>query len=97
MPRIAAWLMLRSTIPTVFAPVIRTFLGSIAHPTQSLCTLRGRRYRRLTQHSLPGGPLRPYPNRSCTGWMAPALLGAFRNLLAQLESQNLMQILVGRA
>jgi hypothetical protein len=28
--------------------------GSITHPTQPLCTLRVRRYRRLTQHSLPG-------------------------------------------
>jgi hypothetical protein len=28
--------------------------GSITHPTQPLCTLRGRRHRRLTQHSLPG-------------------------------------------
>src|SRR3954463_11368019 len=25
-----------------------------------------------TQHSLPGGPLRPYPCRSFTGWNAPA-------------------------
>src|SRR4051794_4594022 len=25
-----------------------------------------------TQHSLPGGPLRPYPCRSSTGWNAPA-------------------------
>ncbi len=32
------------------------FRGSIAHPAQSLFTLRGRRRRRnLTQHSLPGG------------------------------------------
>jgi len=28
--------------------------GSITHPTQLLCTLRGRRCRRLMQHSLPG-------------------------------------------
>jgi hypothetical protein len=28
--------------------------GSITHPTQPLCTLRGRRRRRLTQHLLPG-------------------------------------------
>src|SRR5258708_24004173 len=28
--------------------------GSVTHPTQPLCTLRGRRCRRLTQHSLPG-------------------------------------------
>ena len=31
--------------------------GSIPHPTHQLCTLRVRRHRRLTQHSLPGGPL----------------------------------------
>jgi len=41
---------------------------------QLLCTLRGRRYRRLTQHSLPSDPLRPYSDRSCTGWTAPAIL-----------------------
>jgi hypothetical protein len=34
------------------------FRGSIPHPTQQLCTLRGRRYRRFTQHSLPGDSLR---------------------------------------
>ena len=44
-----------------------TFRGSIPHPMQSLCTLRVRRCRRLTQHSLPGGPLRPYLDRTCTG------------------------------
>ena len=54
--------------------------GSITNPTQLLCTLRGRRYRRLTQHSLPGGPLWPYPGRSFTGWTAPAFVGAFRKL-----------------
>src|SRR5215831_16771513 len=53
-PRIAALLILRSTIETVSAPAICPFRGSITHPTQPLCTLRGRRYRQLTQHSLPG-------------------------------------------
>src|SRR2546428_7082699 len=57
MPRITALLMLRSTIETASAPAISPFRGSITHPTQSLCTLRGRRCRRLTQHSLPGGLL----------------------------------------
>jgi hypothetical protein len=33
----------------------QNFRGSISHPTQLLCTLRGRRRRRATQHSLPGG------------------------------------------
>src|SRR5437899_11269287 len=46
--------MLRSTIETASAPAICPFRGSITHPTQPLCTLRGRRRRRLTQHSLPG-------------------------------------------
>lgn len=58
MPRISALLMLRSTISTVSAPATCLFRGSITNPTQLLCTLRGRRYRRLTQHLLPGGPLR---------------------------------------
>src|SRR5271169_4760984 len=78
-PRISALLMLRSTISTVSAPATCLFRGSITNPTQLLCTLRGRRYRRLTQHLLPGGPLRPYPDRSCTGWTAPAFVGAFGN------------------
>src|SRR6516162_6341722 len=79
-PRISALLMLRSTISTVSAPATCLFRGSITNPTHLLCTLRGRRYRRLTQHLLPGGPLRPYPDRSCTGWTAPACVGAFGEL-----------------
>src|SRR5712691_2982735 len=57
MPRITALLMLRSTPTTVSAPAKNPFRGSITHPTQPLCTLRGRRCRRLTQHSLPGSLL----------------------------------------
>jgi hypothetical protein len=38
-----ALLMLRSPIETVSAPAISPFRGSITHPTQQLCTLRGRR------------------------------------------------------
>jgi hypothetical protein len=33
---------------------ITSWKAPITHPTQSLCTLRVRRRRRLTQHSLPG-------------------------------------------
>ena len=54
MPRITALHMLRSTMTTVSAPANSSFRGSIPHPTQPLCTLRVRPYRRLTQHSLPG-------------------------------------------
>src|SRR5215470_17510270 len=57
MPRITALLMLRSTISTVSAPATCLFRGSITNPTQLLCTLRGRRCRRLTQHLLPGALL----------------------------------------
>ena len=79
LPRVAALLMLRSTISTVSAPATYPYRGSITQPIQLLCTLRGRRCRRLTQHSLPGGPLRPCPDRSFAGWTAPALAGAFGN------------------
>ena len=58
MPRITASHMLRSTMKTVSAPASSSFRGSLPHPTQPLCTLRVRRRRRLTQHSLPGGLLR---------------------------------------
>jgi hypothetical protein len=57
MPRITAPPILRSTMMTVSAPAVRSFRGSLPHPTQPLCTLRVRRYRHLTQHSLPGGSL----------------------------------------
>jgi hypothetical protein len=53
-PRLAAMSMLRSTLCTVSAPATYPLRGSITHPTQPLCTLRGRRRCRLTQHSLPG-------------------------------------------
>jgi hypothetical protein len=49
--------MLRSTMKTVSALTSSSFRGSLPHPTQPLCTLRVRRRRRLTQHSLPGGLL----------------------------------------
>ena len=49
--------MLRSTFETASAPAAYIFRGSIRHPTQSLCMLRGRRCRRLTQHLLPGALL----------------------------------------
>jgi hypothetical protein len=57
-------------------PAIWIFRGSLTHPTQSLCTLRGPHCCRLTQHSLPGGLL----GLTWTG-LAPAdrasFLGAF--------------------
>src|SRR6266516_6127114 len=57
MPRVSALHMLRSTMKTISAPANSSFRGSLPHPTHQLCTLRVRRHRRLTQHSLPGGLL----------------------------------------
>jgi len=56
-PRITALHMLRSIMKTISAPASSSFRGSLPHPTQPLCTLRVRRRRCLTQHSLPGGLL----------------------------------------
>src|SRR5438093_9480192 len=57
MPRITALHMLRSTMKTVSDPASSSFRGSLPHPMHPLRTLRVRRHRRLTQHSLPGGLL----------------------------------------
>src|SRR6202035_5117997 len=57
-PRMTVQPMLRSITNTISAPTSRRFRGSITHPTQQLCALRGRRDRRLTQHSPPAGSLR---------------------------------------
>jgi hypothetical protein len=45
---------LRAHIPAQAGPANSSFRGSLPHPTHPLCTLRVRRRRRLTQHSLPG-------------------------------------------
>jgi hypothetical protein len=97
LPRISALLMLRSTLPTVSAPAAYPFRGSITHPTQLLCTLRGRRCRRLTQHSLTGGPLRPYPDRSFTGWTAPAWLAPSGSWVNRLIEPTAGKIIIDRA
>src|SRR5712691_6139651 len=51
------------------------FRGSIAHPTQSLCTLRTRR-RRRPRNTRYRAPATAYPDRSLTGRNTPALPGA---------------------
>jgi len=60
-----------STLRTVSASASYAFRGSIAHPTQSLCTLRRGRHlpRRNTRYQAGATP---YLHRSSTGWTAPA-------------------------
>jgi hypothetical protein len=54
---------------------ISSFRGSIAHPAESLCTLRARR-RRRPRNTRYRAPATAYPCRSSTGWIAPASPGA---------------------
>ena len=74
-PRMAAPDMLPSTLLTVSASAASPFRGSIAHPSQSLCTLRRGRHlpRRNTRYQAGATP---YLGRTCTGWNAPASPGA---------------------
>jgi hypothetical protein len=98
MPRITALHMLRSTMKTVSAPASSSFRGSLPHPTQPLCTLRVRRHRRLTQHSLPGdllgltwAGLAP-ADRASFAWRLPLfdhLVGAQQERLRDRQTEGL--------
>src|SRR5215472_14739670 len=52
-----------------FSSARRACIGSSCPPSPT-----------TTQHSLPGGPLRPYLGRTFTGWIAPAWPGARASL-----------------
>ena len=76
-PRIAVPHILPSTFLTASAPALLSISWLNRHPMQSLCTLRGRRCRRLTQHSLPGallglpGPIFHRLDYTSFGWRLP--------------------------
>ena len=57
MSRITTLHILRSAISDSLRSRGFIVSGSLTHPTQPLCTLRVRRCRRLTQHSLPASSL----------------------------------------
>jgi hypothetical protein len=71
-PRITVPHMLPSTIMTGSASA--TLSISRLNPTPQRIAVYASQLPSptTTQHSLPGGPLRPYPCRSPTGWNAPA-------------------------
>src|SRR5713226_9190986 len=60
------------------------FRGSIAHPTQSLCTLRTRR-RRRPRNTRYRAPATAYPDRSLTGRTTPAYLAHKQSIKPQRE------------
>src|SRR5215208_7814579 len=71
-PRITVPHMLPSTIMTGSASA--TLSISRLNPTPQRIAVYASQLPSptTTQHSLPGGPLRPYPCRSFTGWNTPA-------------------------
>src|SRR3981081_44760 len=60
------------------------FRGSIAHPTQSLCTLRTRR-RRRPRNTRYRAPATAYPDRSLTGRTTPAYLAHKQSISLRKE------------
>src|SRR3979490_561889 len=58
------------------------FRGSMAHPTQSLCTLRARR-RRRPRTTRYRAPATAYPDRSLTGRTTPVFLAHKQSIKPQ--------------
>ena len=71
-PRITVPHMLPSTIMTGSASATLSISRLIPTPQRIAVYASQLPSPTTTQHSLPGGPLRPYPCRSSTGWNAPA-------------------------
>jgi hypothetical protein len=64
--------MLPSTEPTVSAPTMLCLSWLIPTPHMTAVYASRPPSPTAAQHSLPGGPLRPYLGRTFTGWIAPA-------------------------
>jgi len=63
------------------------FRGSMAHPTQSLCTLRTRR-RRRPRNTRYRAPATAYPDRSLTGRTTPAFLAHKQSISPRKERMD---------
>src|SRR5712664_4169655 len=74
---------------------ISVFRGSITHPTGSLCTLRTRRCRRL-RNTHYRAPATAYPDRSSTGWIAPAFLAHKQSRPSFLALDCFAEPVIGR-
>ncbi|MGY4285577.1 hypothetical protein ACVWXO_004797 [Bradyrhizobium sp. LM2.7] len=72
-PRITGPHMLPSTLLTASASASFCLSRLNSHPTASLCTLRCRR-RRRHRNTHYRAPATAYPDRTSTGWTAPACL-----------------------
>src|SRR5688572_19704091 len=75
-PRMTVRNMLPSTFSTVSAPA-GLYLSRLNNPLHMIAVYASPWSSPSTpQHSLPGDPLRSYPGRTSTGWIAPASPGA---------------------
>src|SRR5467141_5446822 len=66
------------------------FRGSMAHPTQSLCTLRTRR-RRRPRNTRYRAPATAYPDRSLTGRTTPAFLAHKQSIASPGRKNGLLR------
>jgi hypothetical protein len=87
-PRVAVPHMLPSTEPTVSAPTMLCLSWLIPTPHTTAVYASRPPSPTAAQHSLPGGPLRPYLGRTFTGWIAPAWPGALVQTLTPDRSDQ---------
>src|SRR6202162_1813424 len=87
-PRVTVPHMLPSTEPTVSAPTMLCLSWLIPTPHTTAMYASRPPSPTAAQHSLPGGPLRPYLGRTFTGWIAPAWPGALVQTLAPDRSDQ---------
>jgi hypothetical protein len=80
-PRMTVRNMLPSTLSTVSASA-KLSLSRLNIPLHMIAVYASRTPSPApTQHSLQGGSLLPYPDRTFTGWTAPASPGALMNMI----------------
>ncbi|MGY4285812.1 hypothetical protein ACVWXO_005032 [Bradyrhizobium sp. LM2.7] len=89
-PRITGPHMLPSTLLTASASASFCLSRLNSHPTASLCTLRCRR-RRRHRNTHYRAPATAYPDRTSTGWTAPACLAHKQSRVPPWKDSGLLR------